>query len=395
MHASRTKRIRAHPRCFPVNSGITNLDLDITKACNLRCVYCFKGELAGHAKPEMGVELAKAAIEWLIGVSRSATYLNVNLLGGEPTLAWPVIEHLVPYAKRRGLSMGKTIQFGITSNLTLVTPDMLSFAQQWGMGWHLSIDGCPEVQLAQRFAGHSEHIGTIERVARAILSYKPGFCARATFTPPYFSKALDSFLYLRGLGFTNFGFAVSTQKLTAADRAVWLGQVGAIIDEVLALAATGEHLDYGLLTYTLRACDSGRTASCGAGRGYLMIDERGDIWPCHRFDGASAEGNFGTGWCLGNILTGEFDQEKHAWLLDRPWLRVRPQCIGCNVRSLCGGGCPAENLSEAGRVDRPREEYCQLIRDTRSLVLEKFQRCKKDGTAEQLLYLRRILKPTA
>ena len=154
---------RADPSCVPFDAPISNLDLDITKSCNLQCAYCFKGDLAGRSQESMPLDRAMAAVDWLLDVSRDVNYLNVNLRGGEPLMAFDdTIRRLVPYAKRRGLSRGKTVQFGITSNLTLVTPDIVEFTARWGMGWHLSIDGVPEVELSQRLAGNRMQLFFIE-----------------------------------------------------------------------------------------------------------------------------------------------------------------------------------------------------------------------------------------
>lgn len=37
------RRRWCHPGSLPTQMAVTSLDLDATKNCNLRCVYCFKG----------------------------------------------------------------------------------------------------------------------------------------------------------------------------------------------------------------------------------------------------------------------------------------------------------------------------------------------------------------
>ncbi len=382
-------RTSYNPSCFPRNARITNLDLDITKKCNLRCVYCFKGDLAGMTRGTMPVAVARAAVDWLIDGSGGATYLNVNFLGGEPTLAWKsTIEELVPYAKRRAFAVGKTVQFGTTTNLTAITPEIVHFSAQWGMGWHLSIDGVPEIQLAQRLGGHVDLVARVEQAAKRILAYRGGFCARATFTPDYLDRLFDSYQYLRDLGFRNFGFACATQTLSERDARLWVEQNELIVDDVLARASGGVFLDYGLLTYVFKSLAGGPPpGTCGAGRGYLMIDQEGNIWPCHRWDGAAHDTKQEGQWCLGNIFQGTFNDKLHAELLGRQERLKVSKCATCDARRFCGHGCPAENLSETGSIAAPKDEYCQLIRGAARMLRVKYERCIKDGNANVLRYI--------
>jgi uncharacterized protein len=374
-----------------MDCAVTNIDLDVTKACNLQCVYCFKGDLAGRARDTMPLEHAMAAVDWLLDVSRGVDYVNVNLMGGEPLMAFEgTIDRLVPYAKRRGLSLGKTVQFGITSNLTLVTREIVDFSIRWGMGWHLSIDGVPDVELSQRLGNSKGLLERVEDAVRMILAYKPGFCARGTFIPENFSRMYDSLLYLRDLGFVNFGFAKSTQKFSPEQADVHLHELDRISDELIRRAENGEYLQYGAFCWFLKLLENeGRPTAtgCGAGRGYVMVDQAGNLWPCHRFDGASSEVGQSESWCLGNIFSGEFDRGLHRSLLGRDAHRDKERCEACSLRFGCGGGCPAENLSEAGRFDLPRREVCDLLEREYEMLREKHQRIRRSGNPKLLEFI--------
>jgi len=161
----------------------------------------------------MPLQVALTAIDWLIEASQDVRALNVNLIGGEPLLAWPLIERLVPYAKRRAAQFGKRVQFGITTNLTLVDRRMVEFSRVWGIGWHCSIDGVPEVQNAQRPAADGgPSAPAVERGARLILAVHPTACARVTVCPESARRLFDNFLYLERLGFVTFAFALAEEQ---------------------------------------------------------------------------------------------------------------------------------------------------------------------------------------
>jgi uncharacterized protein len=125
---------------------ISVIDLDLTLDCNLRCTYCFKEK----CREDMDEDVAFDAIVWLLYASGPVGSLFVNLMGGEPMLRFPLIKRLVPFAKRRARQLGKSIQFGITTNCTLVTDEVVDFWRKWGMGFHTSIDGPPDVQDQNR-----------------------------------------------------------------------------------------------------------------------------------------------------------------------------------------------------------------------------------------------------
>jgi uncharacterized protein len=348
--------------------AINVLDLDVTKDCNLRCVYCFKSERVHGGAASMTLPTAMAAIDWLVAASYGAPELWVNLMGGEPLLQFPMLTKLVPYAKRRAASHGKTVQFGCTTNLTLVDEEVAAFFRRWGMGWHCSIDGSPAVQNRLRPGpGGLESATQAERGARQVLKDRPAAMARATVTAELVGTMFDSLLYFEGLGFVSFGFALAEpQRWRAADLAQYDVQMGRIREHARDnWYRRGVDKWFGALDFFISAHVSGarRLFSCGAGRGTVLIDERGDIWPCHRWDGADHDARHGGAWRLGNIFAGTFDHMLHLALLERDCWSARTQaCAGCPIERICAGGCPAANLADSGSVYHQNHTICRAAR---------------------------------
>ena len=129
-----------------VGTFVTALDLDVTVECNLRCTYCFKEKWTEHMEDQVAFD----TMIWLLYASGPHRDVTVNFMGGEPLIRFRMIKKLVPFAKRRAWQMGKSIHFGMTTNGTLVTDEVVSFWKKWGMGFHTSIDGTPEVQDRNR-----------------------------------------------------------------------------------------------------------------------------------------------------------------------------------------------------------------------------------------------------
>jgi hypothetical protein len=124
---------------IPAKRTVQSVDLDITEACNLACIYCFKWQ---KKAVHMSEETAKSAIDWLLEASGSfRAELKVNLMGGEPLLRFDLIQKIVPYGKLRARQLGKNLHFGCTTNCTVLTDEMLAFWRRFGMGFHCSMLG--------------------------------------------------------------------------------------------------------------------------------------------------------------------------------------------------------------------------------------------------------------
>jgi uncharacterized protein len=346
-----------HPQSLPRHMAINVIDLDVTKQCNLCCVYCFKSGTVHPRAERMSLEVAQAAVDWLIDASMGAKQLWVHLMGGEPLLAWKMVEQLVPYAKLKAATFGAGVQFGVTTNLTLVNQAILDFSRRWGMGWHCSIDGIPEMQNAQRpRAGGGPSALAAERGAKLILSYRPTACARATVTPPFVGKLYESVLYFESLGFVHFGFAMADEpSWTDRELEEYDRQWSLIADHVIHRFRQGQRLMASAFDWIIEKFVAGveRQHSCGAGRGSVMVDYNGDLWPCHRWDGADLDSGGRRQWRMGNIFQPGFNDKLHLALLDRDRSMTRQlACDDCPLERLCAGGCPAANLQLTGNIYR-------------------------------------------
>ena len=193
---------------------ITVIDLDLTLACNLRCTYCFKEKWNEHMEDQVAFD----ALVWLLYASGPAKELTVNFMGGEPLIRFNLIKRIVPFGKRRAWQMGKTMHFGMTTNGTLVTDKVVEFWSKWGMGFHTSIDGPPEVQDRNRpMASGRGSSRLVEKAVPKILSYRSNTAARCTMVPESAGSLVKNYRYFRSLGYTNVVVAFSGASLWTAE----------------------------------------------------------------------------------------------------------------------------------------------------------------------------------
>ena len=117
-----------------------------------------------------------------------------------------------------------------------------------------------------------------------------------------------------------------------------------------------------------------------------MVDQKGDIWPCHRFDGAAKSVGQEADWALGNIFRG-FNHDLHDKMLRQDEWLDRTRCRDCALNCICRGGCLAENLGETGRPALPRENVCRLYTEMKQMMSEKVARLQRLRSAKVRQFL--------
>lgn len=68
----------------------------------------------------------KQLIMWLREVDQEKN-IEIDLFGGEPTLIMDTIKEIIKYARDNEEKWGKRVRFTMTTNATLLTPDMMDY----------------------------------------------------------------------------------------------------------------------------------------------------------------------------------------------------------------------------------------------------------------------------
>ncbi len=390
-----------HPGSIPSRTLVTNLDFDVTEDCNLGCLYCFKGEMYSR---HMSLDAMKRALDWLLAASGSVDKVNCNFMGGEPTMRFKVIKEFVPWARRRGSSKGKLVSFSMTTNLTLFTDEIRSFVDQYGFGVLMSIDGSPEVQDGQRPAKNGKPLSqVVEKWAKSLLKTRPGSTARATLHPLNVSTMADSFEYLQSIGFSEVAISASDYGSWRENHFVALEAELKKIEESTykGLCEGGSFIPSSYRFYIdklIKHRQSGNSDQiewsnqpCGAGKGYMMVDYTGDIWPCHRFDGADTDVGASGAFRLGNVFSDGFNDALQGAFIDFDHTTMHKDiCNTCPTNPVCGGYCPAANLSDTGSIYTPHDTFCTWTQMWYASANRLYKRCAcrgSDGVLSKMLAL--------
>jgi uncharacterized protein len=351
---------------------LTTMVLNVTNQCNLSCTYCYEyGEDKivdtenGRQPKFMSEETARQSVEFMLRESGANRVAHITFFGGETLLNFPVLQKTIAYARRRAAELGKDVDFSLTTNATLLKPEIIEFLAEHRVGVTISIDGPREVQ--DKFRVFHNGAGSYDVVAPKIRELlkrhrtRP-IGARVTLT----SAGMDVKRIYRHLteeiGFWEVGFAPVT---TSANRAhaisedgydTMLAQFRDLAYEFLEYSVANRHHGFSNVKETLEELHKGvsKAFPCGAGLGLLGVATDGDVALCHRFAGSDAHR-------LGTVRDG-IDRDAQRAFLERHHIANKTDCSVCWVRPLCAGGCYHEAHTRYGETTHPNLHYCEWIR---------------------------------
>lgn len=359
--------VEAPPEGFPLQSLVMNL----TNQCNLSCQYCYEFGEDKVATPEgkpkfMDAETAKAAVEFLLEQSGGRKALHITFFGGETLMNFPLLKQVVEYANTRAAETGRTIDYSLTTNATLITPAIIEFLSENRIGVTVSMDGPPELHDQLRvFANGRGSYDIVEPRVKALIAghrTRP-IVARVTLTSGV-TDVVRIYRHLKDeLGFHEIGFApvtTSPNRLYSINERGMDGVLGdfkKLAEEYLEYALRGEMHGFTNVSDTIAELYQGVNKShpCGAGLGLVGVGPSGDIAPCHRFVDSDAH-------ALGKIGEG-IDRAKQADFLTRGHIGAKYDCHSCWARPLCAGGCHHEAFVRYGDTGHPNLHYCDWVRD--------------------------------
>lgn len=355
------------PKDFPLQA----LVLNITNQCNLACTYCYEFGADKIATPQgkkkyMSIDTAKESVDFLIGQSAGRKGVHITFFGGETLMNFPLLRDVVAYATARATQAGKSIGFSLTTNATLLTPEIIAFLSDNAIGVTVSMDGPPDLQDKRRVYrnGRGSYAVIEPRLRALIAGHKTrAITARVTLTEGV-TDVIRIYRHLKeDLGFHEVGFAPVTTSgeqeyaIGAVTMGGVLGQFHELADEWRDHALQGRMHGFSNVSETISELIQGvhKSHPCGAGIGLLGVSPSGDLSPCHRFTDADTH-------TLGHISSG-VDREKQGAFLTRGHVAAKYECQSCWARPLCAGGCHHEAFVRYGDTGHANLHYCDWIRE--------------------------------
>jgi His-Xaa-Ser system radical SAM maturase HxsB len=325
----------------------------------------------------MSFETADKSIDLMM--QSPSQHLTLELQGGEPLLAFDVIQHIVPHAKKRASALGKDLDIVVTTNLANATDDMLLYLRDEGVKVSTSLDGPAFIHNVNRpRPGNNSYELTIQNIDRARKLLGTGRVAALMTTTQlslqYPTEIIDEYvrqgfhaIFLRPI--SPYGFAVRSRQKT-----------GYLLDEFLTFYRTGlahilqlnkngydlaEVYAKILLTKILTPYGTGYVdlqSPAGAGMNVLVYNYDGDVYATDE-SRMLAEMNDHT-FRLGNVRTHTrrdiFTGEAFVKLASASCNQGLPGCSDCALQTYCGSD-PIFNYATQGDVvgHRPTSDFCR------------------------------------
>lgn len=348
---------------FPLSTIIVN----VNTGCNLSCTYCYKEDLTVPSKGQkMSFETAVKSFELLLKQARDRDRVNLVFFGGEPLSNMPLIRQMVDYAEARGREVGKTIDFSLTTNATLLTEALVDYLDEHRFGLTVSMDGPKALHDRNRVTVGGR--GTYDVVAaktRMLLSrYRSRpVGARVTLTRGV-TDVLTIHQHLRDeIGFFEVGFSPATSgdisafNLTGEELCRVFADMKVLGERYVDAAIRDRNIGFSNMHQLMTDLAEGtkKVVPCGAGIGMLAVDGDGDLHLCHRFTGSKMP-------TFGNVEDG-IDGKALGAFVEKAQDKASRACSTCRIRNICAGGCYHESYARFEDPHSPVYHYCELMRD--------------------------------
>jgi MoaA/NifB/PqqE/SkfB family radical SAM enzyme len=392
------------------------LTLLLTDRCNLSCAYCYQGQKRpGRAR--MAWATAKAALDFML--ANAPRPFSVEFSGGEPLLAPDLPQRCMDYLDSRR-NAHDAISYGVTTNGTLLTTEVIDILASRDVRLRLSFDGPPG---AQGFRGE----GTYDRLDALIDEMR-------TRHSDWFSRrfGVNAVLHPRSLSIwaetARYLLAKSVPEILFYPAVGWPGEWSPAHADTLDrqamkiadISAGRREKAAPTPVLFLRGQEPyeppGDGAICGAAEGAgICVDSNGRAWACPFFTGSSSarsalRDEAALAMKLGEVRDRDLAERVGALPEKAAALRLMThrrekfssygRCCDCEFLSECFL-CPAAVSHQPGNMDPDKvpDFFCAYQRATvkarrlfQGRTRERARQCSRDKLSEALKDLRLSLE---
>ena len=383
-----TKRMQEREKSITDGSLINYLELIMSEVCNFRCTYCIHfnnletSDRIKNPKKFMTFEIARDAINRYIAILRQheKNIAKVNFGGGEPLLAWPVIERVLEYCQ---LNYGKkfTFRFSINTNASLITPKIAKKLKEYRVEITSSLDGLHD---------GNDQVRLMKSGGRTFEAIMRGFKNLAEQSYPLESIAVT--VNEQNFPFLNekiIDWAIGRQMREIRIDIDVIGMVEIPLKDIIAklmrIRQYGKKCGVEIAGFWSRPAENlndstldAHVAFCGAVRGNsICVSPSGSIYGC----GYSIT-QLGT---LDQIKSFHVPESKYHRFVRDHLTGTIEMCKGCMIEGQCGGGCNITQefarATKTAKIERMCDFYRQM---TYELLLEELQEMNSEVELEKI-----------
>lgn len=372
----------------------------VTLRCNHTCQYCHASRARMDAvETDMDVATAERSVD--LAFCSTSPGLTLEFQGGEPLANWPVVQHIIEYARQKNALAGKSLMFALVTNLSLMDDDKLAYLIDRRVQICTSLDGPPDLHDAVRVwrdgASHATTLGWIERIhARYQQAGLDPMLYRVEALPTVTRQSLargpeiiDHYIgigcrsiFLRHLD--PFGWGAAAQRRLGYSMDEFLAFYRQTFDHIVARNREGTDfvernaaMLFGKILAHQEPNFLDLRSPCGAGIGQIAYNHDGRLFTCD--EGRMVDRGGDACFQIGHVSTSSY-----AELIQGPVVRSmamaslldgQPGCATCAYRPWCGV-CPVHNYCEQGSIQGRMADssWCRKFMGLFDFLMERYHR---------------------
>ena len=378
--------------------GFTRLHIMVlTLRCEHSCLYCqVSRQTADRAAYDMSRETVLRSLA--LAMRSPSTHITLEFQGGEPLLAFDLLQFVVGNAKDLAARNGKILSLVVATNLAPATDEMLRYLRDENIMVSTSLDGPAFIHNANRpRIGNDSYELTIRNIKRA-RDYVGTENVSALMTTTQLSlkhprEIVDEFIlqgfrsiFLRSI--SPYGFATKTARRTGYEPGDFLGFYRTALDYIISLNKEGTYLveNYAkiLLTKILTPYPTGYVdlqSPAGAGISVRVYNYDGDVY-------ASDEGRMLAETGDRTFRLGNVHRDTHTSLIESPAFpyliagscnESLPGCADCAFQAYCGADPVFHHSTQGDAIGhRPTSAFCQKNMGIITLLFRKLRSADRD-----------------
>jgi uncharacterized protein len=299
--------------------------------------------------------------------------VSVSFFGGEPLLSFPLMARTVAHVRALAKkSQTNSPRFSLTTNGTLLTPEVTAFLRDNDFLVVVSIDGCRLAHEANRpLASGLSSYDTVQRNIEVALDALPSLETVSVIDPSNVGYLFDSLTALVSMGIFHLHFTFNYHAhWTDADLDVLESELSRMADLYVRQYRRGHPLRVRLFDDKIITQVEGGipvSSRCPFGDEAIAVSPRGTLYPCERLVSAREPQQL----AVGDVVKGP-DVEKIKALRGM-MLKPDGTCESCKLSHRCMHWCGCVNLATTGKIGQPSGLVCRL----EQLVIQAADRAAK------------------
>ncbi len=342
-----------------IEFGIRSLTLNVTQICNLHCTYCAAGGdgTFGDPQKKISVEKTLPQLQFFLQKLPAGSPFHITFLGGEPLLYPEAMELIADYVLAQAQEKSIRASFSVVTNGTLFSENALRILKKIKCTVTVSIDGPAEINDRTRPQRNGQ--GSTAKVVEGIRK----LVANKTELGPLvlhavFSKnnteVVKSYEFLCSFDVNFYEFTYTVDPSDELSSQAYTEGMKSIAEIAYARGGEAALRKIALFDHYFSALDQQQQTEnfCGAGKSFLMIDARNQVFTCP-WEVGNKKDQVGDGASL--------DLEKLE-RLSQPLIE-KNNCQNCWARFLCGGGCMFVHKRKTKSENQKDLNFCVRTRE--------------------------------